>query len=442
MHAFFDYISQVNQMHWGNSAYQCFFYVASLLILVFDKRKTTKIIFGIYPLMYLVIIYNPLFKRMMDLIWNNNPAYYARMFSFIPLIYCIATGFMQIIIKAKDPMKFILVGCTIAATILLGSNVYKADWMKPIEKLEQVPSEVFRVSEAIREFGEQHPCVAFPYPLNVYMRQIDATLVMPYGRFTNRLGRALQQSVPDVNYIMTEAGKQAVDYVVVHARPEAEDAFSVAGYRPATKTPGYLVYPVKGVPKREIVLNDKQQIQTIADFDENGRIIIDALGYAKYIYEYDDYGNMIKTTFLDENNRKAVLTSGITSVKRSVRYFSHLVDSMIYLDKEDQPMLIDGRYETRYAYNHNKQLIKESYYDQNGMLMNREDVFYALRIIDYDDQGRCVRERYYDKNSKLVNNSFGYAVITMKYNDNNQDILESYYDVNGQQIMINELEEN
>ena len=46
--------------------------------------------------------------------------------------------------------------------------------------------------------------IAVPGSLSPYIRQIDATFFMPYGRYVNALGSALSEDHPEPVYVMTE----------------------------------------------------------------------------------------------------------------------------------------------------------------------------------------------------------------------------------------------
>ena len=46
--------------------------------------------------------------------------------------------------------------------------------------------------------------IAVPGSLSPYIRQIDATFFMPYGRYVNALGSALSEDHPEPVYVMTD----------------------------------------------------------------------------------------------------------------------------------------------------------------------------------------------------------------------------------------------
>ncbi len=429
-----EYFRYLNDKNWGSGSYQWMFYTAILLVFVFEKKKIARIVFGWLPLVFLFAIYNPLFNKFMRLVFPNPDAYYVRMFSFIPVTYGIGVGFMQIITKTRGWLKPLCVSALMIIIVITGTDVYHALGMTRTANPEKVPAGLMEVIEAVRKDEREKICVAVPYPLSTSIRQIDSGLITPYGRdegLSDSLHRELSQSVPDVQFVMNESGKRAVDYIVVYRNDEVKKEFQIQGYEPWGETSDYIVYNVSNVPIVQRKYDELNHIVSVTNYDINGEPIKLGQGYTTVEYQYDSWGYRIQEKYLDENGDPFVFSNGYCSVRRKYRFPSGLVESQMFLDQEDKPLLINGRYETRYTYNFNKQLVQEDFYDAKGNPMNLTDKLFATRKIEYNRNGQIIRESYFDLDGQPVLSSYGYAAHTFEYDDERHIVIELFYGTDG-----------
>ncbi len=436
MQEMLDYFQYIINFHWGTNWYQWLFYAGIILVIIFERDRIAKSVFGWFPVLFLIGIFNPIFYRVIFFVWNTPYAYYARMFSFIPLFFCIAIGLMQLVKKVKWEWAKLIVVCAASILIIIGgNNFYRAPWMQKSDNIEKIPDGATEVVDILRQ-DNRVINVAVADPFNVYIRQIDADFITPYGRYMNDLGNALSQEVPNVQYVMIEAGKEAVDYIVVHNNLACKESFKSSGYNPYAETENYLIYAITGVPHTKRIYNEKRQIESETTCDEYENPIENNLGIATVTYEYDANGWKKKETYYNKNGEKAkIYSSQYSSIKWRYRKISGLLESRICLDENDEPLMDQGRYETRYTYS-GKTLIGESYFDQNGQPMNRTDTFYASKRISYDDKGRINGEQYFDTVGKPTISSSGYASYTRELDQNGWVLREKYYGIDGQPMLI------
>lgn len=432
--------AQVNQMYWNGSIFQWIFYAGILLILVFERRRINKVVFGVYPIVMIIGMFNPVTSMVVGRFFSNSDVYYVRLFSVIPVFYCIAYGLTLVIKKTRGAIRLVCTCAAVALIIISGNCVYQEPWMQKAENLQKVPNEVFQVLDVIpRE--KENARVAFPEPLDLYARQVDGSITMPYGRqydaVMTPLLKELNKSIPDVTKVISLALNNSVDYVVVSNNQEARVCFSEVGYEPIAETADYYVYSVTGTVTYDLVLNEKRQKASETARDSNG---LPTYSWKSVIttrkYEYDRWGNCIKETYFDKDGERVSTIEGYFGLKKS--YVLHglawVTDSMVYLDDEDQPMLASGRYETRYKYSRQKDIIEESYYDCDGKPMNRMDGGYAKEIKQFDDNDRLISVRFFDTSGSATESVDGYAAYTRDYDKYGHITAERYFDMKGDKI--------
>ena len=223
--------TKVNEMYWGGSRLQWVFYASILLILVFEKRKTYKLVFGVFPVVALVAVFNPLTSKAVSLFFKKAEVYYVRLFSIIPVFYCMAHGATMIVKKVQGIIKLFGVCAALLVFVCAGNSIYRESWMKAAENPQKVPDEVLNVLAAIPH-EDKTVRVALPSPLHIYARQVDGSVLMPYGRAIHGdpvpLLAELIKKVPNVARVMTLAGNDDVDYVVVKRSRKAKAASRAA----------------------------------------------------------------------------------------------------------------------------------------------------------------------------------------------------------------------
>lgn len=429
--------AQINRMFWNGSYFQYIFYASIALILVLEKRKLHKIVFGVFPVVMIFGMFNPATSVVIFKVFHSSNLYYVRLFSIIPVFYCMAHGAMLLLDKAQGIVKLCGACIAIALFVFAGHSVYQEDWMQRAENPQKVPDEVFEVLDVIpRE--KENVRVAFPEPLYLYARQVDGSIIMPYGRQLSgspiQFLDELNAPVPNVSTVMTLAGNQSVDYIVVKKSEEAKAVFFNSGYAPVGETEGYCVYPVTGVPKIELTLNEKRQVESSTYVDPDGNPAYSNLSViTTRVFEYDRWGNKTKETFFDKDGRRVTTIEGFSSTGRSYKLYglTWIVDSITHMDNSDQPVLVAGRYETRFKHLRKRNSVEERYYDQDGQPMDRLDTGYAATLLEYDANGRLISEKFTDTLGNPVSSTDGYAGYTLEYNDFNRITTEKYYNTEG-----------
>lgn len=443
-----SYFQTSDNIFWGNDIYRWWFYLSIILIIILEKRKMVKRVYAIYPIIFYIALFNPIIYEVIKFFSGGLWQYYARLYSMLPLPYTLALATILLIdgvlkltnsdkLKIKEQnennqplrhmLRIALVFGAFSLIVFGGTNVYLQDWMQESQNIGKVPNEAIWICNVLH--SEEGITIAVPASLSSYIRQIDASLFMPYGRHMNSLGNALSQNNPDPVYVMSEAGKEACNYIVIYNNEENKESFSKVGYEPEHTIGNYMVYAVNGVPRKKNIYDKRHYLIEEKYLDEKGSPVLHGSGYSAVQYTYDQIGNRVMTTYLDENGEPTD-PDGYASIRRFYTSFSRQIASQTYLSPEGMPIKIFGRVETRYEYDANRNLIRESYFDEKGQPMERTDQSYASKRIVYNEKGRKIGEEYYNIEGERTNSSLGYASYQRILGSSGEIIGETYYDEN------------
>ncbi len=316
-----EYIRQATKAFWGESIYYIWFFVAAMLIILLEKSPVTKRTIGIYPIVFLLAqMYNLIAYNLVQKYTTGIWQYYARLFSMIPLPITLGLGSVLLIdaicsirIKKKgqseptnEPvrlshgqatLKLILTGCCCCAMFFGGSNIYKQSWFQPAQNLEKVPADAIEICKMLHR--DEGVTIAVPGGLSRYIRQIDASFYMPYGRYVNDLGKELSKENSDPDYVMTEAGKEGCDYIVVANNTENLYQFQLFDREPYAVQGDYLIYEVKDVSRKVNTYNSNRQLIEQTFLGENNEPEANVAGYCSVAFEYDRKGSPQSELYFD-----------------------------------------------------------------------------------------------------------------------------------------------
>ena len=446
----------VNQTVWAGSLLQWGFYAAVLLVLLLEKRKMVRAVFGWYPLLFLLLLVSPLRQLALRLIGGGN-AYFARLFFMLPIPFTFVDGFVLAIdqlakrtengalrtpaiplsvsaFRAQFPdlLRLALTGILCVAIMYFGYSFYHVGWSYAVN-LGKVPEEVYWLSDLLHR-PDQETYLAVPSYLSSYLRQVDASFYTPYGRRMNKLGRELTSRTVDPQTAMTLAGQNAADFIVVwDDTPATAGRFAEAGWQPYAEHDGYLVYQVSGVPRIKKTHNEKRQLVLQTTLDELGNPTPGKKGYSSVAYAYDDQGNAVLISYLDEAGNPFTLSRGYAGLARTYTFFSGKVATETHLSAQGQPVVAAGYAEVRYEYGWRKKVVRESFFDEQGNPMLHTKKRYAVREIDRDAAGHAVEERFFGLDGRPVNNRSGVARIVRTYKGKKK-VSELKYDAAGNRV--------
>lgn len=211
--------------------------------------------------------------------------------------------------------------------------------------------------------------------------------------------------------------------------------------------------------------NDTQQVVREEFYDTNGAPVRINNGSAGNEREYDSAGNATVYRYFDTDGSPAVIVSGYAEIHRAFnekrqitregyygtdgrpmtqpegrcvleQEFDDMGNAAVkrYYDDQSRPVVIcEGYAEIRRAYN-KKQIIREAYFDTEGMPCTRAASHAAIEQ-EFDDTGLLSVRRYLDTDGNPMQRVDGYAEARWAYNESHTRYA-TFYGLNGEKIPI------
>lgn len=425
---------ETTNMFWNKNGFFYFFFIALLAIVIFEKDRISKYTYVGYSIIVLIIIYNPITYYLCRDMFSGNYAYFARLYSMLPVPFVIAYATVFFIRKFNGVKKLGLFVAAEALVIVVGSNVYKEDWIQKAENYSKLSNEVIWISDMLHGVKE-HVCIAAPTSIATELRQYDGSIMMPFGRdWGDRLPlRYLMDSEnPDRDETLKLAGEKACDFIVVSSNAENRESFG--DLELYGETDEFLIYSMKGVSRIERTYNDKCQVTEERNIDSDDNLYLNSDGYAIVRYEYDDSGNKSREFFYGTDEEPVTLSEGYSGI--SYTYDKrHRVTSMQYYDEEGNPCITSFNYSLiRYRYDKKDRVTGEYYFDESGNPHKQFEGYFGMEK-EYNSNSRISKKIFVDedKNPMIINT--GYSEIICDYNDHGDIIKEVYRDINDELVM-------
>lgn len=162
----------------GNSLWLILYAAALIRLLICEKDRRVRIVFGYVPLTILLMFFFPVFRILYVAVLDDSDTYY-RLLWLIPMGVTIAYSAALTIEKHK----YIGAGIAVVIMILCGGYAYKGAFVSPAENAYHLPDTVVKICDEIApEEGERIIYALFPRELVYYVRQYDTNIYLVYGR--------------------------------------------------------------------------------------------------------------------------------------------------------------------------------------------------------------------------------------------------------------------
>ena len=243
-------------------------------------------------------------------------------------------------------------------------------------------------------------------------------------------------------------------------RPILNQFFDHQGKRTASES--------SGVWELDISYDDNNKAQTYIFQKKDG--IEYKLSFTRRVIYLNDYGDLIRHVFFNDNGDKALGPEGVYSIIISYTP-DNLVKTTKFLDKNGNLMNNSGGYaieiEERILINDEWKTLKRFFKNAKNELINNEDGVLITRFFYYDNghivekvsmdenenpcinkdgfskvrytydaKDRLIQEEFFDMNKQLCNNNKGYSIKRIEYDDKERAIFEISYDSIGSPIVI------
>ncbi len=254
-------ILEVIRLYRGNG-YVLFLYIAALcFLLVSEKEKRIRVLFGYMPLMLLMLFCLPPFHKLYCRV-EEAQTYY-RLLWLVPMSATIAFSTVRLCEKAasKDGLRGLgaVLAVIVAVTAGTGDYTYDSIHITPAENRLHLPQTVIDLCDYIvsQADGSRNIQVAFPAEHIHFVRQYTTDIRLSYGR------EMVVDSWGDENPVYEEMELPAVidaealsralvedecRFVVLHAARQIDGALEDYGYEKMVLLDGYYVYKNPEIP--------------------------------------------------------------------------------------------------------------------------------------------------------------------------------------------------
>lgn len=230
----------------GGGMYFALFLVAMLYIFIREKDKKKRILFVYFPILVFVVITNPLFNLAASVVFTINT--YSRLFWLLPLGIVIGYAAVLVVNEGKEKIEKIVICISLFVIIALSGKFYFDTNGTFVEfgNLYKLPDESVLVAQLIGIDEEENKKALVPGELTPYIRQIDSSIELLYGRepdtayWNNPLATELDNG--NVEYIAKVLDEKECQYVVFKRATVMREPIQNYGFEMINETENYVIY--------------------------------------------------------------------------------------------------------------------------------------------------------------------------------------------------------
>jgi YD repeat-containing protein len=191
---------------------------------------------------------------------------------------------------------------------------------------------------------------------------------------------------------------------------------------------------LNGIHARQFTRDEHGNIASKSWVNKQGKLVINAQGYARTTTTYDRYGNLLEKHYLENDNDATVHNHGFS--RATARYDQHgnQIEQQ-FLDRDGNATLHKwGFARVTLQYDDKGNVTEWRYFDANNQPTLRNQRFARIHFA-YDDLGNKVEERYFGLHDKPVRHHQGYARFTALYDTHGNQLEEAYFDIDDTPIL-------
>lgn len=306
---YIDFFKNLLKIYWGNYGIQVLFYLALIVIVIFERNKIKKVNWVWYTVSMLIIIFNPVMVFLCKKLFGDEKiyAYYSRLFCVIPIFFVIAYGLVLILANLSGWRKVYFTICMLLIIAVSGVCVYGEKWFVKANNFNKVPVDVMQINDMFLE-SDDVVSIMVPVDLAVYLRQIDSKYALPFGRYgQSTISYKLESDTPDVDTVIKYAMEHDVDFIVCKNIGDVINFYQRAGCKLYGLTEQYAVFMMpKWILTQYAESSYKRgMFYTIQNTDDGTLIVIDGGWEANEDYVrkiIDQKGGIVDTWILTNYN--------------------------------------------------------------------------------------------------------------------------------------------
>ncbi|NNE78123.1 MAG: hypothetical protein HKN31_13755, partial [Pricia sp.] len=153
-----------------------------------------------------------------------------------------------------------------------------------------------------------------------------------------------------------------------------------------------------------------------SSLDEFGEYMIDRAENTGMIYDYNEQGNIIRSTSFDTKGNVKNVKDGYAIVEYEYDTYGNMT-KVLYFDENNQPCkAFNLIYGSLSKFNDKGKIIETRYLDKDGTSVIKSEETYSKIIKEYDDAGNTTNETYWDATDNYYNYA-GVAKYLSTYSD-------------------------
>ncbi|MCM1287581.1 MAG: hypothetical protein NC240_04670 [Clostridium sp.] len=145
-----QFIKNIVNLYWENSAFEGLFFFCLVLILIFENKKNSKII-CIYTIIVLLFIFNPLAvilgQRILEKINMQLDVYYIKLFYLMPIFLVIAYGLTLLINCTEKLKKFFITIGVLLSIVLSGRCIFNSELYVKSDDIFKIETDISQILE-------------------------------------------------------------------------------------------------------------------------------------------------------------------------------------------------------------------------------------------------------------------------------------------------------
>lgn len=233
------------------------FLCALLYLFLKETRKPVRILFIYVPVLLLLVFFNPLVAKVIDVVADDE--IYYRILWLVPITVVLAYTVAHIYNSLSGRKKSIFAIVAIIIVMISGSYIYSNPYFHKAENIYHVPQSVVEICESIEVEGREVQAV-FPEELLQYVRQYSPVVCMPYGReqlvdrwnYYHELYQAMEADEIDAEQITELAREYWTVYIILPQEKKINGNMEEYEFELFDTVEGYVIYKDATVDLYEI----------------------------------------------------------------------------------------------------------------------------------------------------------------------------------------------